>query len=315
MKALSKLLKSAGTAKRESKGIEFKQSFDVNSPAEWLEILKDVVAIANCGGGLILFGVKDNGSNSEIDVMPILSVDPASITDKIAKYTGEQFSDFEMVEVTREGKQVAVLVIRGTPVPMVFSKHGSYSLPDGKQKNAFGKGVIYFRHGAKSEPGNSNDLRNVIERELCAVRKSWLGNIRKVVEAPAGHNVRILPPEVIESALPTATPIRIVDDPNAPAYRKMNPDETHPYRLKEVLEILNDKIRRERSINNYDLLCVRFSHNVDSNPAYFYKSKFSTPTYSERFVNRIIDEYEKDNNFFEKARTVYCTGRVEGDSV
>src|ERR1035438_10821193 len=40
----------------ESESVEYKSSFDSNSPADWAEIIKDIVALANSGGGAIIFG-------------------------------------------------------------------------------------------------------------------------------------------------------------------------------------------------------------------------------------------------------------------
>jgi len=45
------LIQKALTAKRESKSVEFKETFDPTSPGDWCEVVKDIVAIANSGGG------------------------------------------------------------------------------------------------------------------------------------------------------------------------------------------------------------------------------------------------------------------------
>lgn len=52
------LLEKALSAKRESKHIEFKHSFDPTSMGEWCEVINDIVAIANSGGGIIVFGLE-----------------------------------------------------------------------------------------------------------------------------------------------------------------------------------------------------------------------------------------------------------------
>lgn len=39
------------TAKRESKHIEFKEGFNPSEARDWCEIIKDIVAMANSGGG------------------------------------------------------------------------------------------------------------------------------------------------------------------------------------------------------------------------------------------------------------------------
>jgi hypothetical protein len=49
-------------ATRETRSIEFKSSFDPDSTGDWCELLKDVMAFANSGGGLILVGAGLRGA-------------------------------------------------------------------------------------------------------------------------------------------------------------------------------------------------------------------------------------------------------------
>lgn len=306
MKTKNKLLERAKTAKRESKYVDFKEKFDINSSQDWCEIIKDIVAMANSGGGAILIGVKNDGTPSGFDVTPVINLDLAQMTDKIAKYTGEQFADFEILEIDKSGHRVAVLLVYAVGIPMIFVRPGTYDIGGGKQKIAFGRGTIYFRHGAKSEPGNSSDLRNVIEREIERRRKAWLGNIRKVVEAPLGYTVQVIPPDVRISTHPASTPIRIVDEPSAPAFRLETPNNTHPYRQKEVVQIFNERLSGKKTITSYDVFCVRKVYKIDkSKPQYYYKPKYSSPQYSKAFVDWLIKSYEEDPLFFDKARERY----------
>jgi len=301
-----KLIKKAKKAKKESRYIEFKEKFDVNSSQDWCEIIKDIVAIANSGNGCIIFGVKKDGSPSGYDLSSISSLDPAIITDKIAKYTGQQFSEFEIEESERDGYKIVILIIYGVSIPMVFTKPGTYSTGNGKQKTAFRRGTIYFRHGAKSEPGDSNDLIKVIEREIKERRKSWLGNIKKVVNAPTGHKVYIFPPNVKISTEPGATPIRITNKKQAPAYRLETPDLTHPYRQKEVIENVNRRLKGKKVINQYDILCVRRVYRInDSRPDFYYKSKYGVPQYSKEFIEWLVRSYKENSSFFDEARKKY----------
>ena len=260
--------------------------------------------MANSGGGWILFGIekKDNKAYGW-DPAPVLYLDPAQLTDKVAAYTGEQFGDFEMQEGERDGHHVAALQIGAVSTPMVFIKPGTYDIGSGKQKTAFARGTVYFRHGAKSEPGNSKDLRDFVQREIERTRKSWLGGIRQVVTAPAGHQVKILPPEVVESPLETATRIRIVDDPSAPAYRKINPDQTHPYRQTELVKAVNQRLEGKKKINGYDIYCIREMYDIDgTKPQFYYKSVFASPQYSPAFVDWIVEQFKKNTLFFDEVR-------------
>jgi hypothetical protein len=58
-----------------------------------MELIKDPVSVANSGGGLIAFGVCDDGQPSTGDVEPVLDLDPAKITDKVESYTRVSFED------------------------------------------------------------------------------------------------------------------------------------------------------------------------------------------------------------------------------
>ena len=298
-----KILERARLLEKETKQIEFKETFDVDSPRHWCEIIKDIVAISNSGGGCILIGVRNDGAPSELDSITALNLEPAQVTDKIANYTGQQFSLFEIMSVERHAQSVPALLIDGVQIPMVFIKPGTYDIGHGRQQRAFQAGAVYFRHGAKSEPGNNDDLRDAIEREIRRIRKSWLGNIRKVVKAPPGYEVWALPPDVrIDTAL-TAAPIRITDEPNAPALRLETPDTSHPFRQKEVVRIVNERLKGGTAVNSYDMLCVRKVYNInETKPQYYYRSKYGCPQYSMDFVNWLVASYEHDPSFFDKAR-------------
>lgn len=215
---MNELIKKAINAKRESKAVEFKEALDASSPADWCELIKDIIVIANSGGGVIFVGIDDNGKVSGFDVSAILNLDLADITNKIYKYTGHQFSDFEIVEIEKDTMRIAAFVIYGVSVPIVFIKPGTYEIGERKQKTAFKEGVVYFRHGAKSEPGTSDDLRKVIDRQLAIVRKEWTRGLRKVVEAPQGSKI-IVENKNAQLDIKNVGTVRIVDDPSAPAIR------------------------------------------------------------------------------------------------
>ncbi|MBI3361563.1 MAG: ATP-binding protein, partial [Chloroflexi bacterium] len=87
-------IETALNADKETAFTEFKEGFDTASAQEWCEVIKDIIAIANTGGGITVFGLNDDGTPSGKDVTPILALDSAEIVDKIYKYTNRQFADF-----------------------------------------------------------------------------------------------------------------------------------------------------------------------------------------------------------------------------
>jgi hypothetical protein len=299
---MDELLEKALRAKRESKYIEFKECFDPSSLKDWCEIIKDIVAIANSGGGVIVFGVKNDGNPSCCDISQVIELDNATVTDKIFRYTGVQFADYELLEASKSGNDIAILKIPSVNIPILFTHPGTYPVQAGKQQTAFARGTVYFRHGAKSEPATRDDIRLVIERNLEEIKKSWIKGVRKVVQAPDGYQVHVLPPEIVISDSHSATPIRLVDDPSAPAYHKLSPDLSHPYRQKDVITEVNKKLPPEFQINQFDIRAVRKVYKIDSNDTYTYHPKYSSTQYSQSLVDWLIKQFVEHNEFFHETR-------------
>src|SRR2546429_6392020 len=101
-------------APKESAEVDFKESLDFSLPKDRCEIVKDIVAMANSGGGHLLIGVKDDGTLSQFDVTSVLNLDPAKITHQVRKYTEQQFSEFEIYEARRNGQKIAIITVKGT---------------------------------------------------------------------------------------------------------------------------------------------------------------------------------------------------------
>jgi hypothetical protein len=291
-------------AKGESRSLDFKSSFDPDSAADCCELIKDIVAIANSGGGSILIGVDDVGNCcGPAASAKLLKVDPAMITDKIAKYTGVQFDAFTKSAAKRNRSKVGLITIGSADPPMVFEKPGTYLVENGKQKTAFASGTLYVRHGAKSEPARSADIARIIARSVERTRKEWLSGVRKVTNAPAGSSISVLPPEVIQSTDPGATPIRITADPNAPGYQLIDPDKTHPWRQKELLQELNKLLPTK--ISSFDLLAARRFHGTDEDPNFVYKPHFGSKQYSPAFAKWLLEQNAADPKFFQKCRSAH----------
>jgi hypothetical protein len=191
--------------------------------------------------------------------------------------------------------------VRAVSLPIVFTSPGTYDVGGGKQKTAFSAGTVYFRHGAKSEPGTSEDLRAALERELARIRSSWLDGIAKVVTAPVGATVSVLPGEVTLSGAKDASTVRLVNDDGAPAFKAVRTDLLYPYRQKELVAEVN-QLLGSPTISGHDVHCVRKAHRIDEQPTFFYKPQYSSPQYSHAFAEWLVDQFRADSQFFAKAR-------------
>jgi hypothetical protein len=100
-----------------------------------------------------------------------------------------------------------------------------------------------------------------------------------------------------------AAAVRLVDDPGAPVFGRLNPDETHPHRQKEVAKKVTERLAERRAVSPFEIQCVRKAHKIDeTKPKYFHRSKFTSPQYSDAFIDWIVGEFDKDPEFFDKAR-------------
>ena len=283
---------------------DFKARFG-GTAAAWLELIKDIVAIANSGGGVIFIGIDDNGELSDNDLAIPKAIDPADITDKVFSYTGVHYAGARIRLLRHHGGEVVAIEIGAAQTPLVFTRPGTYAVDGGNQKTAFARGSVYFRHGAKSEPGTTDDLRDSLEREINRRKDAWLEGIARIIEAPSGSRVAILPAATEATGPSGAVPLRLTDDPAAPSYFAVPLDQTHPFRQKEVVREVNTRLRGQRFINSHDVVCIRRVFEIQREIVFCYTQNFASPRYSEKFVDWIVRQYASDPQFFDKTRAAY----------
>lgn len=301
------LLGRAREAKRESKRVEFKEEFDPGEESEWIELIKDFAALANSQGGVVVVGLRNNGTLSGADVQPVLDLDGATICDKLKRYIGTDFDAFEVHDVVRDGTHLAAIVIDGVEdAPLAFVQGGNYVDARNRPKSAFARGAVYVRHGAKSEPATTEDLRKFIDWRVEVVREKWLGNIGEVMAAPPDSRIAVVQTQG-EDAEGLPTTIRLSTDADAPLYGMLDPDVTHPYRQTELIEEVNSRLPAGVSFNQYDSLCIRRVHEIDgtNHPEFAHESRFGLAQYSDAFVDWIVEQYNANNDFFAETRQRY----------
>jgi EC042_2821-lke REase len=146
-----------------------------------------------------------------------------------------------------------------------------------------------------------DDLRQSFERLLDSTRKAWLEGIGKIVDAPAGSKVAILPPEIAQSSSSQAVPIRLVDDPSAPAYFAFRVDDTHPYRAKELVQEVNNQLGFKR-ITSHTFQCIKQAHLIQNDSRYCYLLNYSSTRYSKALVEWIVEQIEANPSFLDEAK-------------
>lgn len=292
------------TATKESKQIDFKSECDPTAPGALLELIKDIVAMANSGGGAIVIGLDDVGTPTCVDVSAFLALDLAKISDLVLKMTGDEVDGLEVIADSKNGNNIAIVhVPPRSGAPLVFEKSGNYVSSSGKSKCAFPQGTVYFRHGAKSEPARTSDLVAYIRREVSTQRKEIMKNVKRVTAAPAGSQVLVAPPRSSRATAATVTgAVRVVTGNEVPAVGLVDPSTTHPYRQTELIKQLENRLGR-RVAGSYQLQSVRKVHGIDTDrkPEFIYKPAWSSAQYSDAYVEWLARNFESDETFFDDA--------------
>lgn len=246
-----RLLAKAAAAKRSSKYVAFAEEVD----------LRDVVAMANVGGGVIVAKTRP---------------DLEAIRARLG------FDDLEL-------HGAALLVGAAGEAPLALDTEGAF-----------------FRHGSKSRPPTSEDLRRFMEQRVAALKRRLAADIKRVITAPEGSEIVAI--ERAEDDQGERV-IRITTDQHAPLYRAVDFDLSHPYRQKELIAEVNGRLPEERAINAYEFLAVRRTHEID--PDFVHRPRFGTNQYSQAFVDWLVERIERDAEFIERARAEYHDIRVK----
>jgi hypothetical protein len=167
--------------------LERKVDYDPSNPSSRLQLVKEIVAMANSHGGTIRIGESDDGRCPGVDDERASALDPARVCDLV-----DSFIAPEHLELTHQtgpsdepGRVVVEIVVPAHPrPPLVFTKDGNYRSRNDRQEYAFRRGDVYVRKGTKAERATRADFltwtNDAVERE----RERWRSRMSLVAELP-----------------------------------------------------------------------------------------------------------------------------------
>lgn len=301
----------------ESDSLDFKREIDLSEKKEQLELLKDMVAMANSNGGRILVGVQNDGSLAGVDVSSVISFDPARLADLVFRYTSVHFAGFSKRELNVDGAVICEIRIEPADYPLVFTSPGTYELKKTsesekpRQSTVFSQGTVYVRHGAKSELATTEDMRKWMDGKVEKVRSSWFENIVLVAKAPIGSRVVVETPGFKPSSGEAAIPVKPTSDESATLAFIPDINESHPWNQTSVLRQCNDRLSLSKKLNSADILAIRRVHNIEGRIEYFFRPLTGAPQYSTEFADWIVARMTEDPEFAARSRTEYRRRQLE----
>lgn len=150
----------------EGNALDFKLSWPADDKKSWAEIIKDILAIANTGGGCIILGVDEHKPAEESAVGLESILDKAKVKDKFQPYLPAalllrcDILDFtySSQHETLSGKCFQVVIIDDLPRLIPF-------LPT-KESGQLMLSHIYVRRGTSSELATHDTLQELIARRV-----------------------------------------------------------------------------------------------------------------------------------------------------
>ena len=144
----------------EHNSIDFKE--------KWIEkdkLAKEILAIANSGGGVIVFGVKENSDNSLESVGLIDLKDKADASKEIRGYISSdlKYEIYDFVFETSEyqnlnGKKFQMIAIEDTPQFIPFLAR--------RESGTLKQNMIYIRRGTSCEIANEEELQKILKKRV-----------------------------------------------------------------------------------------------------------------------------------------------------
>jgi hypothetical protein len=82
----------------------------------------------------------------------------------------------------------------------------------------------------------------------------------------------------------------------------MQADKLYPYRQKELLKVLAQRLEGRITVTSADLQIARRLYAVDDDPNLSYQAQHSPRKYTDAFVDWLLDRFAADPTFFQKNR-------------
>ncbi|SMH67291.1 protein of unknown function [Acidithiobacillus ferrivorans] len=170
-------------------------------------------------------------------------------------------------------------------------------------------GIVYDLEPHRGDMTDKR-LRRELGREAaaflscyCARIKNEFDQLKRPLQFSVGIEYRLAltksldEADIVLSQGPDAgTAVQIAEIPK-------DSSKSHPNRQKEVIQKVKAAVPG-LAINQHDIQCVNKAYDVKKRPEYFYQGKVkgSPAQYSQAFVDWLIQQHQRDGEFFSKAK-------------
>lgn len=211
----------------EAKQHDLKLTFNSSDERAKVDLIKNLIAMANSGGGEIIFGC-DETSEPGVEEQVVDSLDSARLADFAYKFTKPINLDLShAVRQLENGYFLCSVHVAAVEYPIVMAEKGDWrGMDSGRDKSLFVKGDIWVRHSSKTERATYEDLRRWMEQAKKLERDLILERFTKIINVPENAEIQIV------TAADTAidTPQRLLEY----ATKRRESDHSHLLSAREL---------------------------------------------------------------------------------
>ncbi len=173
----------------EEEHLDYKESFDLSNRAAKkrakVDLVCDLVAMANTGGGYVVIGVKEHNNGTftveGVDEACVSFLKQESVQNWVDSYVDRTLKLRVRAIKWNEDKTVVLICVFPTVLPAVFKKDGQYQdSKTGRGITKFQTAELFVRHGSKTERASYEDWCRIAEN----IREDERG---KLVNAQSQH--------------------------------------------------------------------------------------------------------------------------------
>lgn len=265
---------------KEHSEIEFKESFQ--SPKHKDKRLhKWIASFANANGGLIIYGVKNNGELIGLQNNKLREFDNKDLSQELLDYFAPEIK-FELFTKEVVGFELGFLyVYKSTDKPVVAIKSASETIQESD---------IFYRYPGQSRRISYGDLRSIIEEKYNLLNERWLKLMNNVAtigvenvgllniengELMGSGNKLLIPEELLEK-ISFINEGSFVEKDGAPTLKLIG--EVLPIDSNKVIQLIEKKYQ---IITHFELCKSFFKQDLDVDSAkdFFRKVAYENTEY------------------------------------
>lgn len=146
----------------EGRNSDFKLDFDPSNGKGKTNLVKDIVAMANAGGGQLILG-RDETSSPGLTPNALKALDSAKVLDYVEKYVEKGLIHIRHdIQPVKGERAVLTIAVDPADYPVVMRKDGTWA-DMGSSGPLFYRGDVWIRHGSKTERMSQADVRHFIQ--------------------------------------------------------------------------------------------------------------------------------------------------------